>query len=109
MPARDCGRHAAGLPVKQPVCEHGLETLDVNAESGLGAMLSSSGLAEAAFLISRNETSNLLKIHGIHQCLACVQRRAPLVWCFCAMGPAIIKCYEFHFKIFLVNMPLRSL
>jgi hypothetical protein len=65
MSARDGRSHPAGLPVKQPVSQHGFKTLDVDAETRLGAVLPQSCPAEAAFLIGGHEASNLLKIQRI--------------------------------------------
>jgi hypothetical protein len=60
MPARDRRDYSACFSLKQSVRHNGLEPLNVNAKARLGAMLPLSGPAEAAFLIRRDKTSDLL-------------------------------------------------
>ena len=67
MGARNRGRHTAGSPIEQPVGQHRFQTLDVNAQPWLGAVLPLGRHAEATFLIGGDEASNLLEIYGLHQ------------------------------------------
>src|SRR5260370_11067241 len=67
MSACDCRRYTPSLSIKQSVSQHAFKTLNVDAEPRLGAMLSQSRLAEAAFLIGCHKAPNLFEIRGIDE------------------------------------------
>src|SRR5260370_24420597 len=65
MSACDCRRYTPSLSIKQSVSQHAFKTLNVDAEPRVGAMLSQSRLAEAAFLIGCHKAPNLVEIRVI--------------------------------------------